>query len=75
MNVRQLMDELALHPPETIVIVRADDNGFTEGLVVESIKVRPARPPIAGISHRPAEHPQSGGQAFKALLIGPPERF
>ena len=70
MNVRQLMAELSLHPPDAIVITRSDETGFTDQVTASTIKVSPVRPPILGLSHRAA---QAGEVATIAVLIGPPE--
>ena len=70
MNVRQLMAELALHPPDAIVITRSDETGFTDQVTASTIKVSPVRPPILGLSHRPAQTDEPGATA---VLIGPPE--
>jgi hypothetical protein len=72
MNVRQLMAELALHPPDAIVITRSDETGFTDQITASMIKVSPVRPPILGLSHRAA---RAGEGAATAVLIGPPETF
>jgi hypothetical protein len=72
MNVRQLMAELALHPPDSIVITPSDETGFTDQVTASAIKVSPVKPPILGLSHRAA---QAGEAAVTAVLIGPPETF
>ena len=70
MNVRQLMAELSLHPPDAIVITRSDETGFTDQVTAWTIKVSPVRPPIPGLSHRPT---QADEPSMTAVLIGPPE--